>query len=171
LPATYVSTTTSPDRLWASAPWNAARTALRAKVEVDAAAVVAVERLDHAREAEPLRRGTAPSSVSTTSARGTGSPAESSSRLVRLLSDATSTPIADVREVIVARMRCWWTPCPNWTSEWRSSRMNGMSRLTASSMSAWVDGPNACRSASRMRRSISGAKSKKTAGSSGRRGG
>ena len=32
-----------------------------------------------------------------------------------------------------------------------------MSRLTASSMSAWVDGPKACRSASRMSRSSSGA--------------
>ena len=42
-----------------------------------------------------------------------------------------------------------------------------MSRLTASSMRACVDGPNACRSASRMSRSSSGAKSKKTAGSSG----
>ncbi len=42
-----------------------------------------------------------------------------------------------------------------------------MSRLTASSMSAWVDGPNACRSASRMSRSSSGAKSKNTSGSSG----
>ena len=31
-----------------------------------------------------------------------------------------------------------------------------MSRLTASSMRAWVDGPNACRSASRMSRSSSG---------------
>ena len=35
-------------------------------------------------------------------------------------------------------------------------------------MSACVDGPNACRSASRMSRSSSGAKSKKTSGSSGR---
>ena len=69
--------------------------------------------------------------------------------------------MAEVSEVIVARIRCWWTPCPNCTSECRSSRMNGMSRLTASSMSAWVDGPNACRSASRMSRSSSGAKSKK----------
>ena len=42
-----------------------------------------------------------------------------------------------------------------------------MSRLTASSMSAWVDGPKACRSASRISRSSSGAKSKKTVGSSG----
>ena len=43
-----------------------------------------------------------------------------------------------------------------------------MSRLTASSMSACVDGPNACRSASRMSRSSSGAKSKKTVGVVGR---
>ena len=96
---------------------------------------------------------TASSSVVTTSARGTGRPALSSSRLVRLLSDAMSTPIALVFDVIVARIRCWWTPWPNCTSEWRSSRMNGMSRLTASSISAWVDGPNAWRSASRISRS------------------
>ena len=75
--------------------------------------------------------------------------------------------MAEVSEVIVARIRCWWTPCPNWTSECRSSRKNGMSRLTASSMSAWVDGPKAWRSASRMSRSSSGAKSKKTDSSSG----
>ena len=43
-----------------------------------------------------------------------------------------------------------------------------MSRLTASSMSACVDGPNAWRSASRMSRSSSGAKSKKTSGIVGR---
>ncbi len=135
---------------------------LGAQVEVDAAAVVAVERLDDAREAEPLRDRRRPRPRwSTTSARGTGRPAQSSSRLVRLLSDAMSTPIALVFDVIVARIRCWWTPWPNWTSEWRSSRMNGMSRLTASSMSAWVDGPNAWRSASRMSRSSSLAKSKK----------
>jgi hypothetical protein len=72
-----------------------------------------------------------------------------------------STPIALVFDVIVARIRCWWTPCPNWTSEWRSSRMNGMSRLTASSISACVDGPNAWRSARRISRSSSFAKSKK----------
>ena len=86
---------------------------------------------------------------------------------MRLLSDATSTAIADVREVIVARIRCWWTPWPNWTSEWRSSRMNGMSRLTASSISAWVDGPNARRSASEMSSSSSMAKSKRWVGSVG----
>ena len=77
--------------------------------------MVAVERLDDAREAEPLAAATASSSVSTTSARGTGRPAESRSRLVRLLSDAMSTPIADVSDVIVARIRCWWTPWPSWT--------------------------------------------------------
>ena len=71
-----------------------------------------------------------------------------------------STPIAVVRVVIVARIRCWWTPWPSWTSECRSSRMNGMSRLTASSMRAWVDGPKAERSASRMSRSSSASKSK-----------
>ena len=73
---------------------------------MDAAAVVAVERLDDDREAEPARRDDRFRRVVTTSARGTGSPAESSSSLVRLLSEATSTPIADVRDVIVARMRC-----------------------------------------------------------------
>ena len=67
-----------------------------AQVEVDAAAVVAVERLDDAREADPLRgRDRRVLASSTTSARGTGRPAESSSRLVRLLSDAMSTAMAD----------------------------------------------------------------------------
>ena len=47
---------------------------------------------------------------------------------------------------MVARMRFWCTPWPSWTSEELFSRMNGMSRLTASSMIAWVDGPNADRS-------------------------
>ncbi len=118
MPATYVSTTTSPDAALRQRPVEGGPDGLvGAQVEVDATAVVAVERLDHARVAEAPRGGEAPSSVSTTSARGTGSPAESSSRLVRLLSDATSTPMADVSEVIVARIRCWWTPCPNWTSE------------------------------------------------------
>ena len=42
----------------------------------------------------------------TTSDFGTGRPAESSNRLVRFLSLAMSTPMADVRLVIVARMRC-----------------------------------------------------------------
>jgi hypothetical protein len=111
---------------------------------MDAAAMIPVERLDDAREPDPPGGLDGRLLVVDHVRARDGQPAESSSRLVRLLSDATSTPIAEVSEVIVARMRCWWTPCPNWTSEWRSSRMNGMSRLTASSMSAWVDGPNAC---------------------------
>ena len=49
---------------------------------------------------------TAPSSVSTVNERGTGSPAPWSSWFVSALSDAMSTAIEDVREVIVARMRC-----------------------------------------------------------------
>ena len=74
---------------------------------------------------------------------------------MRFLSLAMSTPMADVREVIVARMRCWWTPWPSWTSEARSRRRNGMSREAASSRIAWVDGPNAWRSARRMSASSS----------------
>ena len=105
---------------------------LGAQVEVDAAAVVAVERLDDAREADPVAR---PRRRRPRCRRrrlfGTGRPAESRRRLVRLLSLAMST--RDARSsamVIVARIRCWWTPWPSWTSEWRSRRMYGMSRLT-----------------------------------------
>ncbi len=91
---------------------------LGAQVEVDAAAVVAVERLDHAREAEALRDGDGLVLRGRPRRRaGPADPAESRSRFVRLLSEATSTPIAEVCEVIVARMRCWWMPWPNWTSE------------------------------------------------------
>ena len=82
---------------------------------------------------------------------------------MRLLSLAMSTPIALVRLVIVARIRCWWTPWPSWTSEYLSSRMKGMSRLTASSMRAWVEGPKADRSASRMSFSRSSPRSNGTA--------
>ena len=66
------------------------------------------------------------------------------------LSDAMSTAMPPVRDVIVARIRCWWTPWPSWTRLNRSSRMYGMSRPAASSSSACVDGPNASRSASRI---------------------
>ena len=58
-----------------------------------------------------------------------------------------STARAPVFDVIVARMRCWWTPWPSWTSDALLSRIQGMSRLTASSTIAAVDGPNAVRSA------------------------
>ena len=37
---------------------------------------------------------------------GTGSPAAASSVVVNFLSPAMSTPSADVRDVIVARIRC-----------------------------------------------------------------
>ena len=97
---------------------------------------------------------TASSAVSTVSERGTGRPAANSSWLVSALSEAMSTAMELVREVIVARMRCWWTPWPSWTRECRSRRIQGMSRETASSMMACVDGPNADRSATRMSRSI-----------------
>ena len=46
---------------------------------------------------------------------------------------------------MVARMRCWWTPWPSCTSECSLSRSHGMSRDTASSRMACVDGPNAVR--------------------------
>ena len=64
------------------------------QVEADAAAVVAVERLDHDRVADPARpTATAWSAVRTDSCLGTGSPAAPSSRVVRSLSEATSTAI------------------------------------------------------------------------------
>ena len=74
---------------------------------------------------------------------------------MRSLSEAMSTAIELVSEVIVARMRLAWTPWPSWTSECLLSRIQGMSRETASSMIAWVDGPNAVRWARRMKASSS----------------
>ena len=86
------------ERLCASAPWNAARTASsRAQVEVDAAAVVAVERLDDAREADPLRGGDGlvlgVDDVARAGRAGRPSRAAGWSGSCR---DAMSTPIADV---------------------------------------------------------------------------
>ena len=72
---------------------------------------------------------------------------------------AMSTATEEVLEVMVARMRFWCTPWPSWTSEELFSRMKGMSRLTASSMIAWVDGPNADRSPRMMKLSSSASKS------------
>ncbi len=100
----------------------------------------------------PIRSATATawSTVRTDSWRGTGSPAAASSRVVRSLSEATSTAIALVADVIVARIRFWWTPWPSCTRECWLSRIHGMSRDIASSRIACVDGPNAVRSARRM---------------------
>ena len=53
----------------------------------------------------------------TTDARGTGTPVAARSWFVSFLSDAVSTAIELVLLVMVARMRCWWTPWPSWTSE------------------------------------------------------
>ena len=103
---------------------------------------------------------TAPSASRTTSERGTGTPVAASSRFVSFLSEAMSTPSDPVRLVIVARIRFWWTPWPSWTSDCSLSRIEGMSRSAASSRIAWVEGPNAGRSASRMSRSSSAPKSK-----------
>ena len=65
---------------------------LVAQVERDAAAVVAVERLDDAPDSRSrAAASTAPSSERTTRDLGTGSPAELSSELVTLLSEAMST--------------------------------------------------------------------------------
>src|SRR3954463_14210903 len=82
---------------------------------------------------------TAWSAVRTPSDRGTGRPAAASSRVVSSLSPAMSTASAEVLDVIVARMRRWWTPCPSCTSEYSLSRSHGMSRDTASSRIACVD--------------------------------
>ena len=80
------------------------------------------------------------------------------------LSPAMSTASAEVFDVIVARIRCWYLPHPSWTSDASFRRIHGMSRLAASSMMAWVEGPNARRSASRMSRSSSSRKSKSSSG-------
>ena len=53
---------------------------------------------------------TASSAFRTTSLRGTGRPAAASSWFVIFLSDAMSTARADVIDVIVARIRCWYFP-------------------------------------------------------------
>ncbi len=71
-----------------------------------------------------------------------------------------STASAEVIDVIVARIRCWYFPWPSWISDRSLRRIHGMSRDAASSMIAWVEGPNARRSASLIRRSSSTRKSK-----------
>ncbi len=48
--------------------------------------------------------------------------------MVSFLSEAMSTPSELVCEVIVARIRFWWTPWPSWTSDCSLSRIQGMSR-------------------------------------------
>ena len=140
---------------------------LGAEVELDAAAVVAVERLDDARVAEPLRGGDRrrPRS-STTSARGTGSPASSSRRLVRLLSRRR-------------RRRCRTSASHGRPDPLLVGAVAELDErvaveaderdvaAAASSMSAWVEGPKASRSASRMSRSSSGHEVEERAGSSG----
>ena len=103
---------------------------------------------------------TAWSAVRTDSCLGTGSPAAPSRRVVRSLSEAMSTAIAEVAEVIVARIRLAWTPWPSWTREYWLSRIQGMSRETASSTIACVEGPKAVRSARRMKLSSSSSQSK-----------
>ena len=143
------STTTHPRRDSSCASGKAARTSVGVlEVEHHAAAVVAVQRLARrpgSRSGRPTR--TAWSAVRTDSDRGTGRPAAASSRVVSSLSPAMSTASAEVLEVIVARIRRWWTPWPSCTRECWFSRSQGMSRDTASSRIAWVDGPNAVRSA------------------------
>ena len=59
----------------------------------------------------------------------------------------------------MARIRLAWTPWPSWTREYWLSRIHGMSRETASSRIAWVEGPNAVRSARRMNASSSSSQS------------
>ena len=79
---------------------------------------------------------------------------------MRSLSEAMSTAIELVSEVMVARIRLAWTPWPSCTSECLLSRIHGMSRETASSMIACVEGPKAVRWARRMNASSSSSKSK-----------
>ncbi len=64
---------------------------------------------------------------------------------MRSLSEAMSTAIEEVFDVMVARIRLAYAPWPSCTSECWLSRIHGMSRETASSRIACVDGPNAVR--------------------------
>jgi hypothetical protein len=107
---------------------------------------------------------TAWSAVRTDSDRGTGRPAAASSRVVSSLSPAMSTASAEVLDVMVARILRWWTPCPSWTREYWLRRSHGMSRETASSRMACVEGPNAVRSACTRKRSSSASKSNSGSG-------
>ena len=75
-----------------------------------------------------------------------------------------STAIDPVSDVIVARIRFACTPWPSWTRLALFSRIHGMSRETASSTIAWVEGPNALRSACLMNFSSSVVKSKSGVG-------
>ena len=101
------------------------------EVEAHAATVVAVERLDDDREADPAGRlDGAAQPCAPTPAWARAAPPSASSFVVRSLSLAMSTARAPVLEVIVARMRWAWTPWPSCTSEAELSRMKGMSRLT-----------------------------------------
>ncbi len=71
-------------------------------------------------------------------------------RLVSSLSEAISTAMCRVSLVIVAWMRFWYLPCPNWTRLWLLSRSHGMSRSSAARTSAAVLGPSARRCVKRM---------------------
>ena len=128
----------------------------RAQIELDAAAMVAVERLDDAREADRAWRPRSwprPTGRPPTSARA-GRPSRAGgwsgscrSRCRRRWPTSASSSsrgcAAGGRPGRAGRATA------------RSRRRNGMSREAASSRIAWVDGPNAWRSARRMRLSSS----------------
>ena len=62
--------------------------------------------------------------------------------------------------VIVAWIRCWKRPWPNWIRLWLLSRSQGMSRFSAAATSDAVLGPSALLWAKRMNRSRRRSKSK-----------
>ena len=89
----------------------------------------------------------APVASLTSSWRGTGRPSEPRILLVSSLSLASSTAICGVLPVIVAWMRCWYLPWPNWISDCWFRRNQGMPRSSAARTSEAVDGPSARRCA------------------------
>src|SRR5690606_34937565 len=112
------------------------------QVDEDATAMIPVERLDHHRISQPLRRGDGlvrgPHHLGTRN-RDADLVHEPVCQL--LVARDVDVDVAGL-EVTVAQIRCWYLPCPSWTSDRRgSSRSTGIPRRTASWTIAPVDGP------------------------------
>ena len=118
------STTTQPRRLSFRAREKAPRTA-RTEVRSSPTPRPWLPSSGFTTTGNPMRlaASAASSAVRTILPGGTGSPADSSSCRVSCLSPAMSTARAEVFDVIVARMRCWYFPWPSCTRDWSFSRM------------------------------------------------